>query len=722
MTLLSNSQILAVLLPHLQVVKGPDHRGEYVCWCPFHPDGEGKSPHKPNLQVSERGFICFACGAKGGLRELANRLQVELPTNLAVMEAHYNYCDEHGNLLFQVVRKPGKQFRQRRPDGKGGWIWDLKGVKRVLYRLPEILRRSDELVLVVEGEKDADRLLREGLLATTNPGGAGKWRDEYSQTLSRRDVGVIPDNDDPGQNHADQVARSLHGMARTIKVVELPGLPEKGDVSDWLHNGGSAEQLKSLAASAPVWSSNATVGSESKPRTADNPTTPGASAKDPSQVGVAHVLLDRYGDDLHWDARRRQWVEWDDRRWSVVCDERKRHLILGAVEFQRQMAATESDLSEAARRALFAWSLRASRARVLDEIADTATFLLLDPSEEGWDEVPHLLGVGDGQLVDLRTGQARSRERADRILLSTHVPFDPEATASRFDQFLQETLEPEIRSYLQRAVGYSLTGEMGEQVWFLLHGRGANGKSTLLNALLAALGEYGVSVRMEIFAELRRGGRTPDLGALDGPRMVMCSEIDDGAVIRESRIKALTGGDLCAYLPLYKSTSITFRPRCKPWFAVNHLPITRDTSPAYWRRVRVIPFATSFEGKPDKGLPEKLRTEAPGILAWAILGAADYYRDGLPTPETVRKVTGDYRDDSDPLGDFLAQRAITSPDAHSTRQELWRAYVNWSQHEKIPESSRLGIKRFGQLLGERFERDRLPGGVRVFRGIGLEKL
>ena len=265
MTLLSDSQILLTLLPHLRKVRGPDSRGEYVCWCPFHPDGEGKPPHKANLQVSERGFICFACDEKGGLRELADRLDVSLPTNLAAMEVHYDYCDESGNLLFQVVRKPGKQFRQRRPDDKDGWIWNLKGVKRVLYGIPEVIRRRDETVFVVEGEKDADRLLHEGILATTNSGGAGKWRDDYSQALAGRDVVVIPDNDDPGREHAEKAARSLTGVARTVKILALPDVAAKGDVSDWLASGNSVEDLVRLAARTGPWRSSA-ENNESSPK------------------------------------------------------------------------------------------------------------------------------------------------------------------------------------------------------------------------------------------------------------------------------------------------------------------------------------------------------------------------------------------------------------------------------------------------------------------------
>ncbi len=244
---------LKEILSRLKVVKGPDSRGEYIAWCPFHKDGEGKPPHQPNLNVSTRGFICHACGAKGGLRKLAECLGMEVPTMQESFEAIYDYKDRDGNLLYQQIRKPGKKFRFRRPDGNGDWIWNLSGVDRILYRLPELVASPGKPVFIAEGEKDADRLTKEGLLATTNPGGAGRWKKEYSMDLKGRDVVILPDNDEPGKMHVQQVARSLHGKAKSIKVVELPELPEKGDVSDWIELGHTVEELQALVGQAPEW-------------------------------------------------------------------------------------------------------------------------------------------------------------------------------------------------------------------------------------------------------------------------------------------------------------------------------------------------------------------------------------------------------------------------------------------------------------------------------------
>jgi hypothetical protein len=164
--------------------------------------------------------------------------------------AIYSYRDESSALLFQVVRFAPKTFAQRRPDGRGGWIWDLNSTRRVLYRLREILDK--QTVFVVEGEKDADHLWALGIPATTCPGGAGKWRSEYNDALRGKQVVILPDNDDVGEKHAQGVARALLGVAGEVKIVRLPGLPPKGDVSDWLDAGHSKDELVELVRNTPI--------------------------------------------------------------------------------------------------------------------------------------------------------------------------------------------------------------------------------------------------------------------------------------------------------------------------------------------------------------------------------------------------------------------------------------------------------------------------------------
>src|SRR5262249_10258263 len=164
----------------------------------------------------------------------------------------YDYLDEIGELLFQVVRFEPKDFRQRRPDGRGGYINNLKDTRRVPYRLPELVKAvaAGETIYIPEGEKDVDNLRAIGLVATTNPGGIKKWRAEYSEYLRGADVVVLPDNHAEGREHGDQVVASLRGVAKRIRVLDIgkhwDGCPDKGDISNWLAAGGSAEKLKAI--------------------------------------------------------------------------------------------------------------------------------------------------------------------------------------------------------------------------------------------------------------------------------------------------------------------------------------------------------------------------------------------------------------------------------------------------------------------------------------------
>lgn len=177
------------------------------------------------------------------------------PTPLGHIVATYDYVDESGTVLFQVCRYEPKTFRQRRPDGKGGWTWSVKGLRQVPYHLPELLKAVSEgrTIAIVEGEKDVDNLRRHGIAATCNAGGAGKWQREFIPYLRGADVVLIPDNDDSGRKHMDQVGDSLRFQAASVRVLELPGLGDKGDVSDWLAAGHTPGELSRLMAQAPHW-------------------------------------------------------------------------------------------------------------------------------------------------------------------------------------------------------------------------------------------------------------------------------------------------------------------------------------------------------------------------------------------------------------------------------------------------------------------------------------
>jgi len=235
-----------------QLLGGEWHDSGYgTACCPAHDDAN------PSLSISPGSTrrVVVHCHAGCDQDEVIGALRKR---GLWPQERRerYDYIDAEGRLRFQVVRRSGKNFRQRQPDGKGGWIWNAKGAPLLIYRLPEVRDAitSGRTIFVTEGEKDADRLAGFGLTATCNPGGAGKWRPEHSAYLHGAHVVILPDNDDPGRKHAHQVAASLQGRAKSVRVLNLPGLPDKGDVSDWLDAGGTVDELERLAASTSEWS------------------------------------------------------------------------------------------------------------------------------------------------------------------------------------------------------------------------------------------------------------------------------------------------------------------------------------------------------------------------------------------------------------------------------------------------------------------------------------
>jgi hypothetical protein len=250
-----NDELLLLILPHLEYQQ--DKRasnGDYLCKCVFH---NHNHPDKYKMNVGFNGWYCNSAGEGGSLGELARHLRIKLNSNTEAIhmdanEVVYDYTDEKGDLLFQVVRKPGKKFSQRRIVN-GDFMWNLKGVRRVPYRLKELLEsmEKDEPVFICEGEKDVDNVRKLGLTATCNPCGAGKWKKEYCDYLKGRDLVLIPDNDESGKAHMQQVAEMCSGVANSIRIIDLPDLIEKQDISDWLEKGHTKEELFELVEESP---------------------------------------------------------------------------------------------------------------------------------------------------------------------------------------------------------------------------------------------------------------------------------------------------------------------------------------------------------------------------------------------------------------------------------------------------------------------------------------
>ncbi len=257
-------------LSNLKKVK--KNRNGWLAQCPAHDDKE------PSLSIKEgnKRRIIFYCYAGCSFASICAALDIqpkELSNNNTTQQkqivAVYDYKSESGELLFQVVRYAPKDFRQRKSDGQGGWIYRLGDVRRVLYRLPELVKANQgSIVFVTEGEKGVEELFSLGLFATCSVSGAGKWRDDYNESLRGFQVVILSDNDEPGRKHAEQVAQSLYGTAQSVRVIHLPNLPVKGDVSDWLDAENSKEDLLSIVESSPLWKPNQNTSETKKDETA----------------------------------------------------------------------------------------------------------------------------------------------------------------------------------------------------------------------------------------------------------------------------------------------------------------------------------------------------------------------------------------------------------------------------------------------------------------------
>jgi putative DNA primase/helicase len=693
---------LSRVVAALERVRGPDSNGWYTALCPFHNDQQ-----RPNLRFNERGYRCMACDAKGSLRNLVQGLGLAEGggDNDSPIAATYDYRDEQGKLLFQVVRKSPKAFSQRRPAGAGGWTWNLNGTRRVLYRLPELLAADPNVpVFLVEGEKDVDRLAALGLIATTNPGGAGKWRDEYSSALRGRRVVVLRDNDEAGSQHREQVARSLHGVAVEVRMLELPGLPEKGDVSDWLDAGGTAEELLTLAASAPLW----------------EPESTGAPLLDfaTTDAGNGELFAQLYGDRVRYDHRRKRWLLWGGHWWADDRDGEVRRLAKVATRHRYMSAPSCDDLER--RTVVAKFAIASEHRQRLDAmlLQAQAEFPVAD-SGARWDRDPWLLGVANG-VVDLRTGRLRPGQQEDRITLHSDVPFIVDARCQRWLRFLDEVFrgDKDLIDFIWRAVGYSLTGDTTEQCLFLGHGVGANGKGVFLSTVRAIAGDYAYNAPFSIFELERRASIPNDLAALASRRVVTSSETNEGTRLNEARIKALTGCDPCTARFLH-GEFFTFDPVAKYWLAVNHRPLVTDDSHGFWRRVRLIPFLRVFrEGEAEPRLEEALREELPGILAWAVRGAVAWRERGLAPPAAVRSATETYRVESDPLAQFLGDCCIEGEGCQGKATEFYKAYCRWAGEQGMNDREKLTSTTFGNRMTARFEKKRTNRG-NAYVGVGL---
>ena len=626
----------------------------------------------------------------------------------------HDYCDADGKLLFQVVRFDPKDFRQRRPDGDGGWVWKMRGVQLVPYRLSAVLK--SEIIYIVEGEKDVHSLENIGIIATTNAGGAGKWRREYREYFQDKEVYLIPDADEPGRKHAQSVATSLKGVAASVSVISLP---TGKDVSDWIGAGGTAEQLRELAAAAPEY-----VPAPPEPTGIASPSQHLRAADLDgfrfTDLATAELMVKWYGRELHYSHAWHKWLVWDGKRWKVDDTGAVVRRAADTVRLLYDVAGTIKESKERERLVRHALSYEAKKKRdAMIALAASQLDIVVLPDQLDRDK--WLLNVNNGTL-DLRTGELREHRRECLITKLAPVPFDPEAKAPLFEKFLDDIFagNQDVIRFVQRAIGYAITGDTSEQCLFITWGGGENGKSTLIETILALAGDYGTFTPPETLIAKRHDGIPNDLARLKGARFVAAVETEEGKHLAEARIKQMTGGDTIS-ARFMRGEWFDFTPEFKCFLATNHKPGIRGTDHAIWRRIRLVPFTVRIPAdKQDKHLAEKLLRELPGILNFAVQGCLDWQRDGLRPPVEVTSATAEYRDENDQVGRFVGEGCGTGEYLQVKARPLYQEYRRWAT--EAGEKDLLTETAFAQRLAEKgFAKKHTNSGT-IYFGIGLKKV
>jgi putative DNA primase/helicase len=318
--------------------------------------------------------------------------------------------------------------------------------------------------------------------------------------------------------------------------------------------------------------------------------------------------------------------------------------------------------------------------------------------------------------------QLAPHARRDRLSKLAGVAHDPEAKCPIFDGFLKEIMpDEEVRHFLQVFFGYCLTGDIGEQMIVICYGTGANGKSTLLDAIKFVMGEYAVTLPIETFLadDRKRGGdATPDIARLPGSRLVLASEPETSARISESVVKTITGGEMMTARRLFKD-QFEFLPAFKLVISVNRKPTVRGQDEGIWRRLGLVPFTVTIpKAKRDKRMMAKLREEAAGIFNWMFEGFLEWQERGLPHVAAIEAARDEYRAESDPIGEFLRDRTVRKPGATCSATSLYQDYVAWFVRNFGDKSRAATIQVFGRAMTDRgYHREKI--GVYFYRDIEL---
>lgn len=426
-----------------------------------------------------------------------------------------------------------------------------------------------------------------------------------------------------------------------------------------------------------------------------------------SDAGNAEAFVEMFGDFVRYDHTRNRWLVWDLHRWRADNDAAVFRMALDTAR-TRHRAAEVGLLTSKEREELSKHAIRSeSHPRLKAMLALARTMApVADPGED-WDTVPGLVGAPNG-VIDLRFGKLRDGRPEDRITMQVGVSFEPDAKCPRWEKFLLEVLgDPTVVSFVKRLAGYSLTGAASLDFLVFLMGVGSNGKTTLLDLLSRAGGDYSREIGATAFLQSRLPLHTTEVADLDGSRLATCEELGD-AQLNANRLKQLSGGGRITARKMRENTT-TFPQTWTLWFTTNGLPRADDNSWAFWRRVVAIDFPKVFGANDDPSLEEDLRAELPGILNWMVEGARAFYKQGGvgDFPEAVREKTAEYREDVDPMESvFESGYLVAESGSWAATADLYCAYQRWAEKNGVPQDRQYGRDGFAKALSGRYPRRR----------------
>ena len=449
----------------------------------------------------------------------------------------------------------------------------------------------------------------------------------------------------------------------------------------------------------------------------DNPAN-SANSYMRTDLGNAERFVDAYRDRVRWCPARKSWLVWGGQRYA--WDDRGESVKLAHYRARAIFHEAAYEEDESKQKAISKWAVASqSESRINAMLSQAKPYLAVGMDE--LDRDPWLINCQNGTL-DLKTGRLKEHDPADLITRIVPVSYDPGAACPRFERFLRETLvDAEVVGFVKRYAGYTLTGATRERILTILYGSGKNGKTTLVELLHEAMGDYARNTDVETLLIRKYSGVGNDVAALKGARFVSAAEVEKGRRLAESKVKQLTGRDTVTARFLF-GENFDFKPEFKLWLSTNNKPVIQGTDDAIWDRLRLIPFTQRFDGdKADPLLSDKLRAELAGVFAWMVEGCLQWQEHGLGEPESVTEATRQYRSEMDTLAAFFEDRCVIREGVMTPASLLYKQYQMWCDDAGENAETQ---KMFGMRLSERgFVSEKIKHGEHKDRkgwfGIGL---